>query len=102
LEDPNENVVVPFTDEEKSIIAGCSDKIVTNIDKEIFKQITKNWQKTAMIVGGAFLSLNEKYPNIIIPMGCYITRLKQYELDGIIEVNGDLSKIRFSEVRRVK
>jgi len=78
-------------------IDGLSDKQVSRVDDQLVDLINSRWQKTAFIVGTAMTRLGEEFKGI--PDVYYVSRLSRIFDAGELEVNGDLRRMRMSEVR---
>jgi hypothetical protein len=68
----------------------------TDFDKALLQQATERWQKAAKIIGQVMMSVGEDD----WPGDTYLAeRLQALVTAGKLESQGDLSRIRFSEVR---
>jgi hypothetical protein len=67
-------------------------------DRALLSHATNNWRKVARIVGGA---LAESWEDSIIQVGDFVlaARVRALVAAGYLESQGDLSEMRFSEVR---
>ncbi len=68
----------------------------TDYDEALLQQATERWQKAAKIIGQVMMSIGENE----WPGDTYLAeRLQALVTAGKLESQGDLSRIRFSEVR---
>jgi hypothetical protein len=78
---------------------GVQSAPITYFDPDILLCVTKDWQKTAKIVGDLYRKSFED-PVFQIGVTFIVARLHALAASGAIEIIGDVQKIRFSEVRR--
>lgn len=67
------------------------------IDRVLLAQSAQDWRKVARIVGMAIGELSERFPNV--PDVYYAQRVRRLVAVGELESQGDLTYMRFSEVR---
>jgi len=67
------------------------------IDKAILQHTSDLWRKVAMIVGLTMMDLESRVGGI--PDIFYSQRVQHLVEKGLLESEGDLSRMRFSEVR---
>ena len=90
---PNE----PVGQEEAAAFARLSKDEVTGIDDAILSCAAPHWQKVARIVMLAEHKLSTNYPQFSYLL--YAERIRLLADQGRLESQGDLSFMRFSEVR---
>ena len=86
-------------DEDRAAIAALSVAEVAVIDRAILSVLTSQWQKTALVVGHAMYAFPDRFDDI--PDVFYGQRLLQLASDGLLSAQGNLRRMRFSEVRKL-
>ena len=77
-----------------------SDADNAYIDAGLMKQVTGRWRKVAMVIGMTMMQLKDEDPRWNgIPDLYYAMRLRALVADGKLDSQGDLYRMRFSEVR---
>ena len=87
----------PLTPEEEAMVARLSEAELREIDEAIVSYATRQWRKVAMVVGVTMSSLPNRVPGI--PDVFYAMRVRKLVEDGVLESQGNLARMRFSEVR---
>ena len=87
----------PMSPEEAAAFALLRKEEVKDIDDAILSCATAHWQKVARMVSLAEKKLGSKYPQFSYIL--YAERIRQLAEEGRLESQGDLSFMRFSEVR---
>ena len=87
----------PLSAEEAACFAKLSQEEVTEIDDAVLSCAFPRWRKVAAIVGFAMDKLGPKYPQFSEVF--YAERIRVLAAHGRLESQGDLSYMRFSEVR---
>ena len=87
-----------LTDQEKQLIAGLPAELVTRIDAALLAKAHHRFQKVARIVGEVMQSFSDEPSGI--PDVYYARRIAKLVKDGLLESQGNLRRMRFSEVRR--
>jgi len=90
----------PLTAEEQSVVAKLSDTDLEAIDATVLANASKGWRKVAWVVVLTGDALKHRYPGLTHVF--YAQRICQLADDGRLESQGDLSYMRFSEVRLPK
>ncbi len=83
--------------EEAAAFARLPKGEVKDIDDAILSCATSHWQKVARMVSLAEKNLASKYPQFSYSL--YAERIRFLAVEGLLESQGDLSFMRFSEVR---
>jgi len=83
--------------EEQAVVAKLSEADIEAIDATILAQCSKRWLKAARIVGATMGALEERYPEVSYIF--YAQRLCRLAEMGLLESQGRLAYLRFSEVR---
>lgn len=68
------------------------------IDNALLSNIGERWRKVAMVVGTTMMELPSRVEGI--PDIYYSKRVQKHLNDGLLEHQGGLSRMRYSEVRR--
>lgn len=97
----NNKLIDPdLTPEQKVKVNLLSEAQIEEIDKAIISAASNQWQKVAKIVGMTMNNLPSKVKGI--PDLYYAQRVRKLVADGIFESQGDLSFMRYSEIRLKK
>ena len=89
----------PLTPDQVKLVESLSDADVKAIDDALFESTSNRWRKVARVVATAMLD----YPCSVkgIPDVYYSQRVQVLVNSGLLESQGNLSHMRYSEVRRV-
>lgn len=87
----------PLTPEEEATVARLSEAELREIDEAIVSNVKSQWRKVAMVVSLTMSSLPSRVPEV--PVVFYAMRVKKLVEDGVLESQGNLARMRFSEVR---
>ncbi len=87
----------PLTPEQEDLVRTLSAESIEKIDTLLLSQATDRWRKVAMVVGLAMSALEDRRAGI--PDTYYAQRVKLLVERGKLEAQGDLSWMRYSEVR---
>ncbi len=88
----------PPSPEEETAIRSLTQADLRLIDACLLKNTPERWAKVARVVLDTMKEIGDRYPGI--PDVFYPRRIKVLADAGTIEVAGNLSRMRFSEVRR--
>ena len=86
-----------LTSEEEQRVRQLKEHEVLEIDKALLSNARHHWQKVAMVVALTMESCAGKIPPV--PDLFYGQRVRRLVEIGLLESQGDLSSMRFSEVR---
>lgn len=78
-------------------IATLTPQQVTEIDRILLSHASSQWRKVARVAGAAMLQSKGKY--VGIPDVYYARRIAELVASGALESQGNLRRMRFSEVR---
>ena len=70
---------------------------VQEIDAALLAECTASWRKVARVVGEVMLHHSERFPEI--SDGYFATRVAFLVSEGLLDSQGNLGYMRFSEVR---
>src|SRR5437879_13117543 len=87
----------PLSAEEQVLVSRLSDAHLQAIDATILGSCSDRWQKVAKVVGLTLDALKNKHPNLSYVF--YAERLALLVDERRLESQGNVSYIRFSEVR---
>jgi len=87
----------PISPGEEAAFFRLRNDEVKEIDDAILACATPHWQKVARMVSLAEKQLSSKYPQFSYSL--YAERIRLLAEEGRLESQGDLSFMRFSEVR---
>jgi hypothetical protein len=86
--------------EEERYISTLSMEEIQSIDRTIYDCTSSSWRKVTMVVGTVLLQLKITYPGL---SDLYLAqRVRNMVTQGVLEHQGFLENMRYSEVRRVK
>ncbi len=86
-----------LTEHEALLIAGLPAEVITRIDDALLAKATHRFQKVARIIGQVMQSFSDRPSGI--PDVYYAQRIAKLVNAGLLESQGNLLRIRFSEVR---
>jgi hypothetical protein len=87
----------PLSPEEQSVVAKLSDADLHVIDNTILANCARHWYKVARVVSMTEETLRPRYAGLSFIF--YAQRLTQLADEGRLDSQGDISFMRFSEVR---
>ena len=79
------------------IINKLSPDQVKRIDDVLLANVASQWRKVARVVGSAMMQLRSEYPGL--PDVYYSGRIAELVTSGKLQSQGNLRRMRFSEVR---
>jgi hypothetical protein len=86
-----------LTDAERVLVASLTAKAVLAIDQALLRNASAQWRKVARIVGTTMSSPSSSLHGI--PDAYYAERVRELVRRGLLESQGDLTRMRYSEVR---
>ena len=86
-----------LTPEQKLKVSLLSEIQIEEIDEKLVSFATNRWQKVAKIVGMTVQNLQSRV--IGIPDVYYAQRVSKLVKNGVLESQGNLQYMRFSEIR---
>lgn len=90
----------PLTSSELAKTETLRPEDIALIDQTLLSCVNDKWRKVARVVATALSELNESLPGI--PDKFYAFRVRELARSGMLESQGDLSYMRYSEVRLAK
>jgi hypothetical protein len=90
----------PLTPEQENLVSKLSETDIKIIDAAIMENITEQWRKVARVIGTTMIDLEDKFYGI--PDLFYGKRVRALRAKELFESQGDLKKMRYSEVRLPK
>jgi len=94
----NEHDPDPPLDVEQSLrVSKLTQDDLWDIDRELLHQSARSWRKVARVVSFTMGKLESRIPGV--PEVYYAQRVRHLVETGKLESQGDLHKMRFSEVR---
>jgi hypothetical protein len=87
----------PLTPEQNEIVAQLSLAAIEEIDQALLRNVSHQWCKVAMVVAKTMMALPNRVAGI--PDVYYSGRVRQLVSQGQLESQGNLQRMRFSEVR---
>lgn len=88
----------PLTVAELAWVSALSAAQVEQLDQSLLRNTIEQWRKVAMVVGMTLNEMSEALPNL--PDVFLSQRVRVLVDRGFMEAQGDLGRMRFSEVRR--
>ena len=90
----------PLSKEEANLVRSLSTEDIAIIDTALLAQATVNWRKVAMVVACAMDAVQGRV--VALPDIYFAQRARHLVESGRLESQGDLARMRYSEVRLVK
>lgn len=87
-----------LTPEQVKLVEELTDTEVQTIDDALLANTCDKWRKVARVVGTTMMELPCRIEGV--PDLYYSQRIKRIVEDGLLESQGNLSYMRYSEVRR--
>jgi hypothetical protein len=87
----------PLSPEEEVLVTRLTDADLREIDDGLLAQAALHWRKVARVV--SFAMSHERTRVRAIPESFYAQRVRKLVADGLLESQGNLAYMRFSEVR---
>jgi hypothetical protein len=87
----------PLTPEQEKLVSKLSPEDINIIDAALMKNITNQWRKLARVIGTTMRDLEDNYYGL--PDLFYGERVRALKESNLFESQGDLRKMRYSEVR---
>jgi hypothetical protein len=91
-----------LTDEDKEIISALSESDIKKIDEWLLLSTTNKWKKVAMVVAQAIELSDQAGVLLEVPDTFFGMRVEKLVQDGHLISQGNLKKMRSSEIKRVK
>lgn len=94
---PEEESDLLLEPEEQEVVNALTPDQVERIDAALLSDCVRHWRKVARVVGTAMMQLAEELP--CVPDSYYATRIVSLVDRRILESQGNLEHMRYSEVR---
>jgi hypothetical protein len=86
-----------LTAEEERVVARLTVEDLAAVDDALLAPAGPSWRKVALLVAHAYLELASRLP--ALPDVFYAQRVRWLVDEGVLESQGNLARMRFSEVR---
>jgi len=97
MESADDDLDAPLSEEAVARVAALSSEQIDRIDRALLAGACENWRKVARIVGTV---MGEQSPKLHgIPDAFYAQRIARLVERGLLQSQGDLRRMRHSEVR---
>ena len=90
----------PLTQEQLKLVSNLSEAELNYIDSTLLSNVSSQWRKAARVIGTTMSEKDNKITGI--PDIYYSQRLSRLVKKGLIESQGNLQAMRYSEVRLSK
>ena len=87
-----------LTPDQVKLVEQLTDAEIQAIDNALLANTCEKWRKVARVVGTTMMKLPSRVEGI--PDVYYSQRVQSLVKDGLLESQGNLSYMRYSEVRR--
>jgi hypothetical protein len=87
----------PLSKAELALVNQLSQAQIDQVDRELRANCTHQWRKVAMVVGTTMSTLESR--TVGIPAMFYAQRVARLVHEGRLQSQGDLQRMRYSEVR---
>lgn len=91
----------PLTPEQEAVVEKLSPEDLAKIDEGLLSNCCGRWRKVAMVVGTTMMS-DGPYRFENVPDVFYSQRVRALVENGLLESQGNLDFMRYSEVRLTK
>ena len=90
----------PMTEEQLELTGKLSDADLAKIDNQLVANSALQYRKSARVIGSTMMDLQSEFQHI--PDVFYSTRVIHLVEQNKLEAQGDLRRMRYSEVRLAK
>jgi len=87
----------PLTAPQQAAVDQLTESALIAIDEALLSNASDRWRKVAMVVGSTMMHLPDRVPGI--PDVFYAQRVRKLVEHGLLESQGNLAYMCFSEVR---
>src|SRR5690349_10965289 len=87
----------PLSQADEDLVRSLSRESIAMIDTALLAEVTANWRKVAMVVARTMEALEGRLTPL--PDVYFARRVRYLVESGKLESQGDLSRMRYSEVR---
>jgi len=87
-----------LTGEQQQLVDDLSESEVYEIDQALFAKTSQTWRKVARVVGTTIVEAPDRAERI--PDIYYSQRIRHLVKQGLLEAQGDLTSMRYCEVRQ--
>jgi len=94
---PEITIDPPLTEEQSELVSKLSETELNIIDSALLSNISSQWRKVARVVGTTMSEQESRIKGI--PDVFYAQRILQLAQKGLIESQGNLQAMRYSEVK---
>jgi hypothetical protein len=98
--DEKEQPDPPLSPEQEAIVASLSEDFIRSVDRALLSHAMPSLRKVAMLVGLTMMDADLRAPGL--PDLFYSNRVRKLVEAGLLEAEGNLHYMRFSEVRLPK
>ena len=86
-----------LSDHERELVARLTTEDLAAIDEALLHRAAQHWRKVAALVANALEEMEHRLPDL--PDVYYAQRVRQLVEAGVLESQGNLARMRSSEVR---
>ena len=86
-----------LTTEQEKLVQKLSREDLDAIDKALIENVCGYWRKVARVVGTTIVGFEGEFKGI--PDVFFAQRIQQFAKNGLIESQGNLNKMKYSEIR---
>ncbi len=90
----------PLTQEQLKLVSNLSEAELSYIDSTLLSNVSSQWRKVARVIGTTMSEQDNKIKGV--PDIFYSQRLSRLVTKGILQSQGNLQAMRYSEVRLPK
>ncbi len=87
----------PLTTEQEKLVAKLSEADLEIIDKVLLQNACDFWRKVSRVVGASIREFDGNFQGV--PDVFFAQRIRQLAKEGLLESQGNLKKMRYSEIR---
>jgi hypothetical protein len=88
----------PLSAEQEKVIGALSQSQIDTVDRAILSNSVTHWRKVVRVVSSAMAQVGQTLPGV--PDLFYAERVRKLVERGALDAQGDLRRMRYSEVRK--
>jgi hypothetical protein len=97
MTDEQEQPDPPLSPPQEAVAASLSEDFIRQVDCALISHAKPYWRKVAMLVGLTMMDAELRVPGL--PDLFYSKRVRKFVETGLLEAEGNLDYMRFSEVK---
>jgi len=90
----------PLSEAEQALVRSLSEETIAMIDTLLISEVNAQWRKVARVVARTIEALEHRLP--ALPDVYFANRVRHLVERNMLQAQGDLSRMRYSEVMLIK